>query len=199
MIMVLRTPSVTDNVFQSLNRWATQQDENFVTDSFAYLLRLLVRNDRAAAATILQKLTGGCFDISLQTLAQVQIETQVATDHGYPDIRITCAGHCALVEVKVESPPDQSQLARYRKALDECGVQKTCLVLLTRYPAELDPTLALPDHKVRWLQIADWLQSENGQQIDSPISRFMTEQFVTFLQQRGMAVRQLQPDLAPGI
>jgi hypothetical protein len=53
-----------DNLLTLLNKW-TVQDENFVSDVFAHLLRHLLKTEPQAASSILRDLTGGLLTFSV--------------------------------------------------------------------------------------------------------------------------------------
>lgn len=190
----------SNNLLLTLHRWANQQDENFVTDSFAHLLRSLCSSDPEAACNVIEKLTQGVVRPSPNDARLIEVKTQISTEFGFPDLRIQWPGVCVIVEVKVESEADQSQLARYRRYLATTGAATTCLVFLTRYPVVFDPLHEIPDFNPRWYMVADWLQAElDAGRIATPVGIYVTNQFIDFLRHRTIAMRQLTSDMASGV
>jgi hypothetical protein len=187
-----------DNLLTMLNKGA-KQDESFVTDAFVHLLWHLLKNEPEAATKLLRLLTSGLLAISSECTAQVRIITQVSTSTGRPDIEIRSPDWLIYVEVKVNSPIDQSQLTRYLDALGRSGTKNTGLVLLTRYPETVNGLEKQPGFcQTRWCEVADWLQAEKARMHD-PISVYLTNQFVSFLGDRNIAMRQVTSELAPGL
>ena len=191
-----------DNLLSTLHKWASRQDENFVTDAFAYLLRHLLSHDPQCGTVVLRVLTDGVFDIGADDARKVVVTTQVTTDHGRPDMKIEFPGHLAFVEVKVESRQGDRQLSRYSEALSVYARKglATQLVYLTRYPEAVVAASGPSFHAVRWFQIANCLQHQlRTNSAHGSISHFLIEQFVGFLLERGMAMQKIQPDLSGGV
>lgn len=187
-----------DNLLTTLNKWAGQ-DENFVTDAFVHLLRHLLTNEPEAATTVLRLLTSGLLVLQPECASQVRISTQVSTNTGRPDIEIRFAGWLIYIEVKVNSPIDESQLTRYLEALRQSGVKNIGLVLLTRFPETISGLENQADFcQTRWCEVADWLQAEQAGMRNS-ISVYLTKQFVSFLGDRNIAMRQVTSELVPGL
>jgi hypothetical protein len=109
------------NLFLRLHTWASGQDENFTSESFAYVLQHLVEHDPAAGVRILHRLTAGRLGLPPQDAAFVTITTQVSVAEGRPDIEIGTPDHLVYVEVKVEAELGERQLERYRSALARSG------------------------------------------------------------------------------
>ncbi len=74
-----------DNLLGRLHRLASSQDENFLTESLAYLLHRLIAVEPAAALSILNKITNGKLS-DLQDTRYAEVFTQVSTDSGRPDL-----------------------------------------------------------------------------------------------------------------
>jgi hypothetical protein len=188
--------STENNLLLNLHKLAPRQDENFHTEVLAHLLRHLLQYEPEAAANALRAITGNRVDLKPQNVAQVKISTQVTTSKGRPDIAIKTSTHLIYVEVKVESGLGDLQLERYRAALKESGFEFTHLALLTRYPFIPTNGGEEPDTIIRWHQIADWLTSElERKTIHQASSIFLIEQFLGFLEERGMTLEQVSKEL----
>ncbi len=205
------------NLLAQLHKLAARQDENFLTEAFAHLLRHLRDNEPHAAVDLLCRLTGGRVRIGPEGIRdRLTITTQVTTEQGRPDIEIAIKGvfRC-LVEVKSESGVREGQLKGYQRELRKSqremekfhgeltkiknrGVS-TALVLLTRYPAER----FVADEHCRWYQVADWfedwLKGWEKKGIANSESYFLTKQFVDFLKIRNIAMEKAGPELAAGV
>ncbi|MBI1879476.1 MAG: PD-(D/E)XK nuclease family protein [Chloroflexi bacterium] len=179
-----------DNLLLRLHKWAKRQDENFHTEALAHLLRHLTQHEPIAATNLLKVITGELLDLAPNEVASVSIETQVTTPSGTPDIEIKTLDHLIYVEVKVESGLGNLQLERYRQVLKgRRDFKNTSLVLLTRYPFYLEEDQAQPDVAICWYQIAERLKYEfDYGTIQQPVGRYVTEQFLRFLQKRGLTV-----------
>ena len=176
----------------ALHRLAHRQDENFVTESFAHLLRHLLRHEPRVAVGLIAFLTDHRLDIALEKADTVTVRTQVTTDEARPDIEISTAEALVYVEAKAESGLGWEQLPRYRKALDADGRPSKMLVLLTRHTTDDREQASLADTDRRWYEVGGFLngQLESGTWNHSA-SEFLVSQFVGFLQARGMLMERV--------
>jgi hypothetical protein len=101
-----------NNLLTALHRWASRQDENFITDAFAHLLRHLLADDAAVGRKLLQFLTDEKFSVGSNN-GSIQVKTQVTLAQGRPDIEISSECQLVYVEAKVESGLGDRQLERY--------------------------------------------------------------------------------------
>jgi hypothetical protein len=189
------------NLLVALHRWATRQDENFVTEAFAHLLRHLLENERPIGVDLLCYLTNNRLNVKGDEVESVAVSTQVTTFLGRPDITIRTSNHLVYVEVKVESDLGDKQLTRYRQALAESGFENWTLVSLIRHPASTEGNGGEPYVSRRWYEIADKLgKSLNGSHSwANPASEFLARQFVEFLQARGMTMERVNWELKRGV
>jgi hypothetical protein len=126
-----------DNLLVRLHKWAERQDENFLTEAFAYLLQHLLDQEPEAAVGLLAALTDGFFQLRAEEARLVEVCPHRAKDTGTPDLEVRTAQQLALFEVKAGSEPNLAQLRRYRGVLRDSGCPSTRLILLTRYPTSL--------------------------------------------------------------
>src|ERR1017187_5056899 len=143
--------AVQNNLFVRLHKWAIRQDENFLTETFAFLLEFLADNEPEAACELVARITGGIITLSPQQVRSLEIRTQITGADGIPDIELRTAHHFVIIEVKSEAEATEDQRGRYRRTLNSSGVASTALVLLTHYPA----SVVGADHYFRWYQIAE--------------------------------------------
>lgn len=175
------------NLLVSLSKWASGQQENFLSDAFVHLMNVLAHDSPEAFAMIIESMSDGTIRPAGDSAEAFTLISQVNLSEGTPDIEIVGPDSYALVEVKDESPVDVDQVERYMKLVKESEAGSKCLVLLTRYqpPALPDSPLLKP---VRWTQITEWLRSaEEGFNFDET-SIYALRQFIGFLEAKGMSV-----------
>lgn len=189
-----------DNLLIRLYKWTSRQDENFLTEAFAYVLRYLCNSEQEVASRVLIQLTGSRLSVAYEDVKKVSIVTQVSTEYGRPDIELQTADHLVYIEAKLESGLGRNQLARYREQLNGSGFPNTSLVILSRYPVQIPSNEESPDVFCRWYKVAGWLQKEldNGT-IQNPVSLFLTNQFINFLKQRSIVMDRVGWELPNGV
>lgn len=185
------------NLFSNLYQWLHRQDENFVTETFAFILRRLLEGDRTLGNTLVRwlcfpanspvSLDGQEWDVSLQVTSGKE---------GRPDIWLRSAKAFLLVEVKRRSGLGKEQLERYRRILDQSGAEIKQLVLLTESPVEIGVNAEKPDYEVRWHKVAEWLRSHP---CADPVACFLTRQFIDFLEDERIAVKQVGQEYLAGV
>ena len=77
-----------NNLLSQLYKWTSRQDENYVTDAFAHLLRHLREHQPSDVIHILSRLTGDRLRVVTEDISEVAITTQVTTERGRPDLEI---------------------------------------------------------------------------------------------------------------
>lgn len=188
------------NLLVGLSRWASRQDENFLTEAFVHLLRHLIIEESDAAIQLLQLVTGERLAITADDLQAIEISTQTTNDQGRPDIEIRFGEHLIYVEVKVESGLGDEQLKRYRKALDDSQMPLSTLVLLSRYAISEAEVSAVPDVWLRWFQIGDQLLEQLDHDIiEASESRYLARQLVGFLRSKGMIMDRVGWEMTSGL
>jgi hypothetical protein len=220
----LVTRGIETNLFCDLHRWAKRQDENFVTEAFAHLLRYFMRNRSPVAVEVLRHLSNVQLAIPLESLRTVSITTQATIDDGRPDLEIATSDTLLYVEVKVESGVRKKQLRRYRQSLGQdpqvvrqrrtkkqlrsCrrnleqrgGFSRKYLILLTRYPPKPLPISASPDHATRWIKVAECLDTSAARHLrNDRVGAFLVQQFTSFLASRNIAMRQIDGQITNGL
>lgn len=190
---------ILPNLLVDLYRLAYRQGENFTTEAFVHLLKHLVVHQPPAAERLLGLLTGDRFKLSNFNVQKVQISTQEITEHGRPDIRISASSdYLGYIEVKLGASLGQSQLSSYHKDLQSSGVGRTSLTLLTRYPCEI-PREEEPNVAIRWFQIAQLLEQEIRLGDLDPVTAYLVEQFLGFLEALNITIHQVHSGIAVGV
>src|SRR5262249_45107000 len=153
--------SPTNNLFLRLHKWASRQDENFLTESLAVVLEHLLVLAPEVGTRLVARLTGGLIDLAPEDASAIEIQSVF---------------------------------------LDECGVDRTRLVLLTRYPEVFQPEDARPDLEIRWFEVADWLETElPAAEAASEIAGFLVRQLLDFLGARRMTLAQVGKYMPEGL
>ncbi len=186
------------NLLVSLSKWASGQQENFLSDAFVHLMNVLAHDSPAAFAMVVENMSDGTIRPTGDSAEAFTLISQVHFSEGTPDIEIAGPGSYALVEVKDESPVDVDQIERYLKLVKESEAGSKCLVLLTRYqpPALPDSPLLKP---VRWTQITEWLRSAEERFNFDETSIYTLRQFIGFLEAKGMSVNKAGWEMLSGI
>lgn len=188
-----------ENLFIPLHNLAINQDENFLTEIFAFLLRYLIENEQDAAIKLLKHLSHNMLIMSPNELSGINIRTQTVTSGGIPDIEIKTNNILIFIEAKIDSDFGNKQLERYKNFLNSYTLQtslKTALITLTRYQYKLHNADIDPDYGFRWHDLSDWL---NDLSITKDISRFLVEQFLGLLKHRGIAMETISWQLIDGL
>lgn len=189
------------SLFGRLNKWATRQSENFLTESFLFLLEELRESEPATFVRILASLTNNFLVIDPSDAREVFIDSQVRHQLGQPDISLRFRNRQAVIEVKDESPLGERQLERYREANGLREELETTLIVLTRYLLGREAVSdATANHAIRWLAVAEWLEEElNSKRVQSPAAQYVIRQFHHFLAEKGLAMEKIDPTLCDGI
>jgi hypothetical protein len=137
--------SPSNNLFLRLHKWASRQDENFLTESLAVVLEHLLVLAPAVGTRLVARLTGGFIELPAEDASSIELHPQLPAGQGRPDLEIRSPHKVVWIEVKAESELRAGQLQGYRVLLGECGVEQTRLVLLTRYPEVFQPEDTRPD------------------------------------------------------
>lgn len=189
-----------NNLFVRLHKWASRQDENFLTESLALVLEHLLALAPAVGTRLVARLTGGFLDLPATDAGSVELQTQIVLSHGRPDLEIRSPHRLVWIEVKAEADLRAGQLEGYREFLRTCGVEKTKLVLLTRYAEVFGPEVERPDLEVRWFEVADWLENDFAAvEAAGEVPAFLVRQFLDFLGARGMTLTQVGKYMPEGL
>jgi len=194
------TTSRNTNLLVALHHWASRQDENFITDAFAHLLRHLIARDKMVGMELLSYLTNERLSVTFGD-SPIEIRTQVTVAKGRPDIEICSIDHLVYVEAKVESGLGDRQLERYLEELDACkSPEASTLVVLSRYPVEIHSDISKRVVARRWYQVAHWLIEalERGD-IKDCVSKFLVEQMIDFFKARNITMEKVGPDMLTGV
>ena len=188
-----------NNIFSALSSYGSTEGENYLTESFVHLLRVLLERSPEVGLAIANHLTGRLPVHPLDDARQVTLRTQVAGPQGTPDIEIA-QGEDTLVyiEIKQDSPLASGQLEAYLQMLDATGRPNRRLVLLTRSRAGASGTTLARSlyHHVCWYEVFDWLGNHTT---SDEVSRYLMDQFRAFLEEKNMNLRKVTWEYEQGV
>ncbi len=183
------------NIFIPLHNLANQQDENFLTEIFVYLLNHYLKYEKQAALLLIKRMTDNKIKIVETELIGLDISTRAKTEEGVPDIYVFSKNVLIFIEVKVDSDFGWKQLSKYKEVLEK-SEKITMLITLTRYHHKLHNPDIEPDYGFRWHHLSDWL---NELDLNLEISRFLTNQYIELLKHRGVAMEKTNWQLVEGV
>ena len=190
-------PPTNQSVFSVLFRWARRQGENFTTEAFAWLLRLLLRSEPTAGEGLISLLCLGKRDTHLLAADHIVVTTQKVTRAGKPDISISTDSFLAYVEVKTGATLGVNQLGRYRRALEEeRGQRRGELVLLTVDYVEIADEDSAHVRKVRWHEVDRWLSDLD---LGDGVTQFAVKEFIAFMKENVMTVQRVGWEYVKGV
>jgi len=192
-----------DNLLTVLHKWAHRQDENFVTDAFAHLLRNLLRETPTVGSELIAMLCGGRLPLAPAQCSGVLVVTQGPSDIGTPDITITWDDSLLFVEAKLDSGFGRTQLQRYHdllaRRIGSGSCRQGCLTTLTRRQPSAAASELFKCVTVRWHAIAKFLNAVPDSSISNPQTLFLVRQFSEFLTQRMVEMQQITSELSEGV
>lgn len=194
------TTSRNTNLLVALHHWASRQDENFITDAFAHLLRHLIAKDKMVGMELLSYLNNERLSVAFGD-NPIEIRTQVTVAKGRPDIEISGIDHLVYIEAKVESGLGDRQLERYLEDLDACkSPEASTLVVLSRYPVEIHSDISTRVVTRRWYQVAHWLIDALARgDIKDCANKFLVEQMIDFFKARNITMEKVGPEMLTGV
>lgn len=186
------------NLFRDLSKHLSERHEDFLTNSFVYLLNYLLENEKSLTIGLLNFICGENSEFTFKEDEKVVITTQKFTREGTPDIEIKSDDKCIYVEVKHDSGLGKDQIERYRIALGNgCAAIKK-IVLLTRFSVDFERANqeGVPDRHIRWYQIHKCLEEIKPK---NEIGKFLVNQFIEFLEGKMMAIQKVSWEYINGI
>ena len=186
------------NLFADLSEHLSESHEDFLTNSFVYLLNYLVENEKPLGIALLNFVCAKNSEFAFSEGEEVVITTQKSTEEGTPDIPVKSTDKFIYIEVKHDSGLGKQQIERYRKALGKEHTTIKKLVLLTKFSIDLETTKqeAYPDQHIRWYQIHRYLEEVRPR---GEICKFLIDQFTGFLEGKQMAIQRIGWEYMNGI
>jgi hypothetical protein len=186
------------NLFRALSHYGSSQSENYLTEAFVHVLRILGARVPEAFQQVMCRLCG-IPTSSFESGDRISLTTQTALPKGRPDIRFAIGDQLVVyVEVKDWSPLAEGQLEEYYEQIQGMHGSRGRLVLLTRSRQSMRETSLDPAeyHHVCWYEVYSWLGSLS--MADSLAGHYVSE-FAVFLEGRGMGVQKVSWEYENGI
>lgn len=186
------------NVFSALSRY-TSAEENTLTESFVFLVRLLLTREPGRATQFLNQL---CSDLPATAFANadaISLVTQGPVGNGWIDIEIRALDTRVYIEVKHDSPLSEGQLEYYLAHLQTETETNKRLILLTRSRASENETRLMANRDfryVRWGEVHSWLHQAY---FDDEVCAYFAQNFNLFLQEKRMSMEKIAWDYIDGV
>ena len=197
-----------NNLLIPLHKLARRQDENFLTEILVFLLNYYVQNEPGSAIWLIKLITDNELGLSENDLQVLSVEAQHHTPVGIPDIKIETPNFICFIEVKVDEDFGPKQLSTYKEYLQKKSKKESMLITLTKYTYKEHKADITPDFGFRWHQLSDWLDNlmpnakSGGIEFPSfkkEVSVFITQQYIQFLKNRGVAMEKINWQLVEGL
>ena len=189
---------MVDNVFSTLFR-ARLGAEDYLTEAFVFLLKLLQEREPGKGIAVINRLSGLPQEARFGHPASVAMSTQIIVDEGRPDIEIRDGkDRLVYVEVKHDSPLGVRQLERYLSELQAATPSITRLVLLTRSRVSAHETTLAPDeyHHVCWYEVHNWLAQT---EVRDEVCQYFVYGFLRFLEEKRMSMEKVPREYIEGV
>jgi len=186
------------NIFSALAKYNSASDENYLTESFVFVINTLLQQERPIGIEILTQLCVKNNEFSFGMDEVISVSTQEVTEQGTPDIKISSPDKLIYIEVKHDSPLGPNQLARYKKALDSSSVTIKHVILLTRFAIDFEEQGKRPYKHVRWFEVYNWLANAKDK-AQNPVSGYLIDSFNSFLEAKQMSMQKVGWEYINGV
>jgi hypothetical protein len=186
------------NVFNSLSRYSTSQEENYLTEAFVYLLRLLFERVPEQGIQLLNEICELSQEGMFTNAGEVSISTQGNVGEGWVDIEIWGNNQVIYIEVKHDSPLGIGQLEYYWEHLQTLNAKTKMLLLLTRSRlSRLETTLEQEKyHHICWYEIYNSIACAS---IQDEVCNHMKADFMEFLEEKKMSLKKVGWEYINGV
>ena len=182
------------NIFSALGKYNSAIDENYLTESFIFVINSLLSNnpsDRSIGCEFLTYICTKDNEFMFAESDDLSVSTQECTDQGTPDIKVFCPpDKLVFIEVKHDSPLGETQISRYKQALDQSEAKIKKVVLLTRFAVDFKHDSEKPYKHIHWYEIYNWLSSKLSH-IKDPVNLYLIQAFNSFLEAKKMSVQKI--------
>lgn len=189
---------VDENIFSALAKYNSAIDENYLTESFVFVINSLLEREHPIGLEILTRLCVENNEFSFDTDESISVSTQETTEQGRPDIKISSPNKRIYIEVKHDSPVDPEQLKRYKKELESWSAATKRLILLTRFRTDSSEHQGIPDKHIQWFEVHNWLTNVRNRAKD-PVSVYLIESFKSFLEVKQMSIQRVSWEYINGV
>ena len=187
------------NLFSVLSKYGSGQPENYLTESFVFLLQQALQRSPEIAWTIVNNLVGGRLSDAEKSPGGIEIITQLVLEDGTPDIEILMTEEFrAFIEVKHDSSLSKGQLEAYHQLLRKSSEPVKSLVLLTRSKSRVDETTLKSSeyHHVCWYEIHRDFHNLLG---EDEVLDFLIKAFLDFLEEKRMSLQRISWEYEKGV
>jgi len=179
-----------------LAKYNSAIDENYLTESFVFVINSLLARERPIGLKILTQLCVKDNEFSFDIGEDVSVSTQETTEQGRPDIKVSSPNKLIYIEVKHDSPLGHQQLVRYKRALEVSPVTIKHVVLLTRFAIDFEEQEERPYKHVYWREVYKWLENTRAQ---NPICVYLIDSFKSFLEVKQMSIQKVGWEYINGV
>jgi len=184
-----------NNPFVRLGKWAHNQEENFTTETFIFLLNHIKDNHPDILLKILNGISNNFFqreDMNNEIEIINQYYDKITNKR--PDISIKVCEKktqrllkIIFIEVKVWSQLHSQQLYNYHKILNSFPLDSNYkkLILLTPNNIILSENEQPPDQTLYWKDIASTIK-QYQKYLNNDVSLYLTNTFIDFLRKNGL-------------
>jgi len=187
-----------ENIFSALAKYNSAIDENYLTESFVFVINTLLQQEHAIGIEILSRLCVKNNDFFFDIDEYISVTTQETTEQGRPDIKILSPDKLIYIEVKHDSPLGFKQLERYKKALKTSNAAIKHINLLTRFAVDFSDEQEKPYKHVYWWEIYNWLDGMEPQ-IQDPVCVYLIDSFKSFLEEKQMSLQKVGWEYIDGV
>jgi len=190
---------MASNLFSSLAKYASLQEENFLSESLVLLLRIILEREKEHGLDLLSNLCGVKKKEWFCKPLDIELSTQFSIQEGRPDIVIRDGNKSIVfIEVKHDSGLGDVQLERYSDHLTNSPILNKRLVLLTRSKSSIQETSLSANqfHHICWYQIAGWLSDFDFQDV---IVLYFLRNFIEFLKEKDMSMEKVTWEYIKGL
>lgn len=187
------------NLFAALSHYGSSHGENYLTEAFVHVLRILQGREPEGFLDVVGLVCGLPENRRHQSAEKVELSTQSSIIGGRPDIQFRFAGNdVVFVEVKDWSPLGDGQLRRYYESINEMYGEAGRLVLLTRSKNSRQETTLSPSlyHHVCWYEIYSCLSELV---VDDELAAHYVTEFMGFLEGKAMGVQKVSWEFENGV
>lgn len=185
------------NIFSSLGKYNSAVDENYLTESFVFLVNELLNRETQSGTGLINFLCFNDNEFCFALDESISISSQETTKQGTPDIKISSPNKLIYIEVKHDSPLGYKQISRYQKALESSSAQIKQVVLLTRFAVDVDESKK-PYKHIKWFEIYNYLASMKTKIKDS-VCTYLIDSFNSFLEAKRMTLQKVTWEYANGL
>lgn len=183
--------------FTRVYRLAHRQQENFTTEAFVHVLRVMIQRAPEASVRFLDWLTASRIFSTRNARGPLTLRSQAYTEEfGIPDVRIEAEDMDVIIEVKLDAGLTYAQADAYARQLDAGGAERTALVALLGSAA----VTHLPARTVvrTWGEVGEQLQLEAEDSGDE-VTAYVVDELVELLNHLCLMPRQVRSPLSQAL